>query len=632
MSPTLRHYATESFAPVLLVLLVLSVALLYAEFRTARDADEVTVIHIGTTAHNAVAAAEPEVQDDTPQLSAADNADPRYAEAARLAEAGRWRQAEAKYQAILADGPRSQAFNDLGAMYLRKGDRQKALSLFNRASATPPIYSRVHFNRALAYGAEGRYAEAIADYATFVREVPHHVQAHYNLGLTYLKARDPANAVRALETAVGLAGGERKARASHALGLAYRGVGAKDKARAAFNTAIRLAPIYLEPRFGLASLEDDTPKGRERALAHYEKIFALKPDYPPAYFNMALLHAANGRSTAAEDAYRKALQHDPEYLKARYNLGLLLLAGKRYADARSEFEHIIKREPAHVESRFSFARAAYGQKDYATALREYGRAIEQRGGRYPEAYLNLGLAHVALKHYGEAEAAYRKALQVNEKYPEAWYNLGLAQMKQDHFDQAVQSFRTAIKHEPRYAQAWFNLAVLYGREDRDNEAIEAYRQALAVRPDYPQARLNLAVRYARLERHTEAIREYRALLAQDDTYALAWLNLGIAYQETKDHARAEDALRHALALEPNSVNAMKRLARTLAEQRQYDKAIEVLNQAVSADAGDARLRLQLARVLRDADEPAAARVQYEKALRLEPENDKARRELMSLPK
>ncbi len=632
MSRTLRHYATESFAPVLLVLLVLSVVLLYAEYRTARDADEITVIHIGTAAHDAALTGEPEAQDDAPQLSATDTKDPRYIEAARLADAGRWREAEAKYQAILADGPRSQAFNDLGAMHLRKGDRQKALMLFNRAAATPPVYSRVYFNRALTYGTSGRYAEAIADYTTFVREAPHHVQAHYNLGLTYLKAHDPANAVRALETAVSLAGGERKARASHALGLAFRGVGAKDKAKAAFNAAIRLAPTYLEPRFGLASLEDDTPKGRERALAQYEKIFALKPDYPPAYFNMALLHAASGRSAAAEDAYRKALQHDPQYTKARYNLGLLLLAGKRYADARGEFEHIIQREPAHAESRFNLARAAYGQKDYATALREYARAIEQRSGRYPEAYLNLGLTHVALKQYAEAEAAYRKALQANEKYPEAWYNLGLAQMRQGHANEALRSFRTAIQHDPRYAQAWFNLAVLHGREGRDNEAIEAYRQALAVRPDYPQARLNLAVRYARQGKHAEAIREYRALLEKDDTYALAWLNLGIAYQETKDHARAKDALRRALALEPNSVNAMKQLARTLAEQRQYDEAIDVLNQAISAEAGDARLRWQFARVLRDAGEPAAARVQYEKVLRLEPENDKARQELMSLSK
>lgn len=631
MIRALRRFATESFAPVLLVLLVLSLSLLYAEYRTARDADEVTVIHIGMTTHVG-ADTEPETQDDAPQLSVADNADPRYAEAARLAEAGRWREAEAKYQAILSDGPRSQAFNDLGALYARKGDRQKALASFERALATVPVYPRAYFNRALMRSARGRYAEAITDYTTFIEMAPHHFQGHYNLGLVHLKTRDFANAARALETAAGLAGGERKARAYYALGLAHRGLGAKDKAKAAFNAAIRLAPSYLEPRFGLASLEDNTPKGRERAWALYETIFTLKPDYPPVYFNMALLHAADGRTAAAEDAYRKALQHDPGYVKARYNLGLLLLTDKRYAEARQEFEQIVRHEPRHAESHFNLARAAYGQKDYAAALREYRLAIDQRDGRYPEAYLNLGLTHVALEQYDAAEAAYRNALRLNESYPEAWYNLGLAQMKRGRRDQAAKSFRTAIKHDPRYAHAWFNLAVLYAREGRDNEAIEAYRQALAVRPDYPQARLNLAVRYARQEKHDDAIREYRALLEKDDTYALAWLNLGIAYQETKAHARAEEAFRRALTLEPDSVHAMKRLAAALVAQREYDEAIEVLNQAASADAADARLRLQLARTLRDAGETAAARVQYEKALRLEPANGKARQELMSLPK
>jgi superkiller protein 3 len=629
MQQSVKRIFQESFAPVLLVILGIFLSLIYAEYQTVRNADAITVIRIdGEPIKNAKEEMEP--TGDTALLAVHEDDDPRLQEAARLVAAGNLQDAEAKYRVILAEKPNSHTFNDLGVLYLKKDEEAKALDYLNKALSTPPNYVRSYFNRALAYSHLGNSKAAIADYTAFIQQMPNNFDAHYNVGLLYLKTRDYNNAMRVFETAKGLAGGERKARAHVGLGTAYRELGKKDLAKTAFDAAIRLRPDYIEPRLELAAMEDNTPEGRKRALARYEEVFKLKPDYPPAYFSLARRHIAAGDSAAAEAAYRNAIKFNPEYRKAHYNLGLLLLSKKRYSDAWSEFEWVAKRDPRHGETHFNLARTAYGLKDNATALAEYRKAVELRGDDYPEAYLNQGLVLVALKQYKEAEESYRKAIKLNEAYPEAWYNLGMLQMRQKQLDQAGKSFRTAIQYEPRYEQAWFNLGVLAGREDKDDDAIDAYRHALEIRPNYPEARLNLAVRYAKQDRHNEAIAEYRALLEQDNTYALAWLNLGYAYLATNSLKNAEQALRHSLELEPQNVKAMKALATSLSDQDKDDDAVEVMRQAVAVDAGDPQLRALLARILLDTGKRAEARSEFSKALKLDPDNKKLVQEFNAL--
>ena len=425
-----------------------------------------------------------EAREDMPELSTESASDPLYREAARLMTEKKWDEAEKRYRAILARGATSQTHNDLGVLYYHKGDRQKALEEFNRALRTKPAYPRAYFNRGLVYSQTGRYAEAVKDYEALIARMPHHFEAHYNLGVALTRLKDYRKAAAVLEKASEKAAGERKARALYNLGIAYRSLGPdkKEQARKSFEAAIRLKPDSIEPRFGLASLEPNTPAGRKRAQAQIDKALELKPNYPPAYFNLGLMQTSFGDRKAAEDAYRKAIQYNPEYAKARYNLGLLLLADKRWAEARAEFQWILKRDPLHAESRFNLGRAAYGEKDHDGALREYRKALDLRRGDYPEAHLNIGLVRVARKEYAEAVAGYRKAIKLREAYPEAWYNLGLAYMRQKQWDNAAPAFKTALKHEPNYEQAWFNLGILYTRWKKEDEAIAAYQKALVIRP------------------------------------------------------------------------------------------------------------------------------------------------------
>lgn len=628
MSRSIKHLLQESFAPVLGLVLGFFLVLFYIEHRTLRESDSVTVIRIELTQpFIGTMAEDTSLEDDTPQLSLVENSDPKYAQAAALVDRGRWEEAEARYRALTASKPSSQALNDFGVLYLRKDEPARALKLFNRALLTEPAYARAFFNRALAFSRLGKTEKAIADYRSLTQVLPHHFESHFNMGLLLLERRDYAEAAKVFKRAAELAGGTRKARAKYSLGMAYDELGEPEKARSAFTDAVRLSPTYLRPRFALAAMEDDTADGRARALDQYEKVLALRPDYAPAHFNIALLHSAAGHFSEAEKSYRTALRYDPEYKKAHYNLGLLMLDQGRFPEARREFALLVKRDASDAESHFNLGRAAFGEHDYDTAISEYKLAIEARPRGYSEAQVNLGLTYAAQGRHVAAEAAYKEALKSEPASPQAWYNLALALIRRDRREEAIASLETAVTHDSAYAEAWYNLGVLYARDGREDKAIAAYRKALDIRPHYPEARLNLAVRYAKIDRYIQAVEEYRALLDEDDTYSLAWRNLGFAYLALGKPGDSEAAFRRALELEPNNLRALKGLAKSLAAQGEHEMSAEVLNQAIGVDTTDSKLRFRRARALRAAGRTEEARNELVKALRLDPDNKKLQRAL-----
>ena len=609
----------ESFVPVIIVILGLFLMLLYVQFRAEFDAEKVTVINIQPIPVSDQVDAGVVSAQGEPEPLVSEGADSEHQRAAELMAQSKWLEAEKIYQAILLRKSSSQAINDLGVLYLRKGDLPRALGLFNQAIEVNPSDTSALFNRALALSRSGSEQKAIDSYRKLLAIQSSHFEGQYNLAVLLLRKGDKISGAAELEKAVKLASGERKARALHSLGLARRDLDQPDDAVKAFEAAIRLRPGDPEPRIALAAMEPDTAEGHARALAQYRKVLELVPNYSPALINMASVLSAQHKRRDAEQLLRKAIQFDPESLRAHSALGLLLLAEKRWQEARNEFEWLLQRNLDREGAYFNLGRVAYGEKDYDKAVIEYQKALKAASGSFPEAQLNLGLAYSAKKNYAMALAAYDDALKARRQYPEAWYNKGMVYLRQKNYDKAENAFKAAVRLRPDYEQAWFNLGVVYGNSDRDIEAMDAYRKALSIRPDYHQAQLNLAVRHARRKEYGDAIRLYRAILARDESYSMAWFNLGNAYIEDGKSAEAVAALQKAIALEPSNTKTLRFLGRALLLDGNHGEAVKVLESAVAADPADARLRLELARALRHAGRDSDARAELAKAQQLDPD-------------
>ncbi|NIR25871.1 MAG: tetratricopeptide repeat protein, partial [Gammaproteobacteria bacterium] len=172
------------------------------------------------------------------------SATPRLEPISRLVDEGKWDEAERRYLLEIERSSSSQALNDLGVLYFRKGDNQKGQLFFSRAINASPPYLRSFFNRGILLARMGKYVDAARDYETFLDSFPNHFEASYNLGVAYIKLERYERAVDVLKKASSLAGGERKAKALYNMGIAYRRMGRKwsTEARDAMNRAIRLKP------------------------------------------------------------------------------------------------------------------------------------------------------------------------------------------------------------------------------------------------------------------------------------------------------------------------------------------------------------------------------------------------------
>ncbi|MBS2016186.1 MAG: tetratricopeptide repeat protein [Deltaproteobacteria bacterium] len=117
------------------------------------------------------------------------------------------------------------------------------------------------------------------------------------------------------------------------------------------------------------------------------------------------------------------------------------------------------------------ARSAYDLYMRASALDEDPSTFEEAEALYKKAieldpqlaiaYTNLGNIRFRQGDEPGAEALYRRALELDERQPEAHYNLGYVMLERGFAARAIPYFEAAIKADPRFADAHFNLAMAY---------------------------------------------------------------------------------------------------------------------------------------------------------------------------
>ena len=116
---------------------------------------------------------------------------------------------------------------------------------------------------------------------------------------------------------------------------------------------------------------------------------------------------------------------------------------------------------------------------FAEAEAGYRKAIEL-DPNVAVTWNNLGnLLQYHLQRYVEAEAAYRKAIELDPKYALPWNNLGnLLQVHLNRYAEAETAYRKAIELDRKYASPWNGLGNLYcDHLGRYTDAADAYAQA-----------------------------------------------------------------------------------------------------------------------------------------------------------
>ena len=141
-----------------------------------------------------------------------------------------------------------------------------------------------------------------------------------------------------------------------------------------------------------------------------------------------------------------------------------------------------------------------------------------------ETHFSQGMRCMENSDFIEAEACFRKAVQVAPDFAEAYANLGLVLDKQGMADNAEIHYLRSIELNPSHPETHLNLGALLANNKRFIEAESFYKQAISLRPHSPIGWSNLGVLYACMKREEEAEKCYRTAIFLDASYAKAYFN------------------------------------------------------------------------------------------------------------
>ncbi len=268
------------------------------------------------------------------------------------------------------------------------------------------------------------------------------------------------------------------------------------------------------------------------------------------------------------------------------NALLALLTAERYSEAISLALTMTERFPLN----------GFGWKALGAAYMMTGRSVDARGpvlnavALLPNdavAHYNLGALLQDINCLPEAEAAYRRTLELDPNYANAHNNLGVLLYKTSRLHEAEGAYRRALQIKPDYVEAYNNLGNALMVQGRLNEAEASYRRALQIKPDFAEAHNNLGNALMAQGRLDEAEASFRRALQIKPDYVNAHSNLIFI----SDFSASEDAA----SLEAKRKAWGERHAAPLFQERAFSNTL------------DPERRLRIGYVSADFREHSAAR-------------------------
>jgi serine/threonine-protein kinase len=263
----------------------------------------------------------------------------------------------------------------------------------------------------------------------------------------------------------------------------------------------------------LARIHEGTGR-REEALNDLNKALALQPNSDEAQQLMGQVLQAMGRREEAADHYLKAIAIRPDYWRHFSMLGAFYYSIGRFADAITAFQRVTELLPDNARGYHNLGAVYYRIGDNRNALANYEKALAL--DPMAETHSAIGNIYYDEARYGEALAAFQRAVAAAPNDGALRGNVGDAYARLNRPDAARQAWREAVRLD---------------------------QQALAVNPNDAGILARLALRAAKLGERAAA-----------EGYITRALTLGandaeVLYHSAVVHALAGDSERALSSLE-----------------------------------------------------------------------------------
>jgi putative PEP-CTERM system TPR-repeat lipoprotein len=562
---------------------------------------------------------------------------------------------------IAADPEDVDALNLMANALLRDGKTEEGIALLFKVAELQPDspVAQVRLGAGLLMG--GQSEDAAQHMETALELNPEFQQAEILLVLNHLKNQDYPAAIEAAEAY------RRRHLTSvtpyNVLGKVYQQAGQPDKAREAFENALSLDANDPAANHNLAQLaiaDNDLATARK----HYRTILEARPDFQPAFIQLAMLDAREGKEQAMLGHLEQALSADPDgiqprLLLARYYLGkgraeqvaplfanldkaqqqspevlrlmaLAQLSSKDAEGAQFTLEQLLESTPDTASVRHMMAMAAAGSGDQKRAEQELSRALELDENYVPS---RIALARLAFNRGASEEFAehLKKLRTLAPDKPEVLLLEAAASHREGDTTGATALAEKAFQLAPASTTA-IALANYKAAGGDLDAALGVYNNWLEDHPDDQAVRMSTANTLQINGREAEAARHYEEVLKADADNAVALNNLAWIVRK-QDSQKALDYARRASNLAPDSGEVLDTLAVIEYLNEDYKRASRTIQRALKASPDNPSILYHSAMIAAASGNQAAARQTLKSLIesgRDYPESEEARALLAEL--
>ena len=303
-------------------------------------------------------------------------------------------------------------YNNLGSIYRKNGELDKAISTYKEALSINPNFAEAYSNLGITYVDKGMFSEAIIQYGKALTINPDLLEAHNNLGIAHYKKGEFDKAIFEYKKALSIR--SHYAEVHSNLGSAYLKKGELDKAILEYKKALSINPDYAEARSNLGIAHSHKKEKLDKEIAAYKKFLADNPNLAEAHYNLGVVYGNKGMLDEAISEYKKALTIEPNLVNAHINLG-----------------------------------SAYRKKGMLDEAIAEGKRALNLDPKEADAYNNLGNAYLKKGELDKSISAYKKALAIKPGLAGAHSNLGIAYYYKEDYKSAILHLDKAVKLEAR---------------------------------------------------------------------------------------------------------------------------------------------------------------------------------------
>ena len=189
------------------------------------------------------------------------------------------------------------------------------------------------------------------------------------------------------------------------------------------------------------------------------------------------------------------------------------------------------------------------------------------------------------------------------------------------YEGAIQAFKRSVSSDPKFARGYVELGSSYYALKRYSEAEDAFKTAMAIEADSCAA-CGLGMVYRIGGKNSDAEVLLRKSIQLNPLDTCPYNQLGRMYYDSRVYPKAIEVFRQELKIKPNAVT-YHFVANALYRSRRVEESLNSYREATLLDPDYEEVLVDIARVYNDLGRNAEANEALKKAVKLEPNDQKA---------